>query len=79
MRDITYQKEGVCEKTLRGVLRTLVPRTITDVEMQDGKPLGCKAVVILFNEREYGGNRVIPCVSQKEASLITRLVTEMYL
>jgi len=79
MKDITYQKEGVCEKTLRGVLRTLVPRTITEVETQDGTPLGCKSVVILFNSRENGGNRVIPCVSQKEALLITRLITEIYL
>ena len=79
MKGVTYQKEGICEKTLRGVLRCLVPRTITDVEVQDGTPLGFKAVVILFNERENGGNRVIPCVSHKEAVLIARIVNEMYL
>ena len=79
MKDIIYQKEGICEKTLKGLLRCLVPRTITSVEVQDGKPLGFKAVVILFNEHENGGNRVIPCSTQKEALLIARLVNDLYI
>ena len=77
MVNIQHNRAVVGERCLRGVLRSLLDTSFEEVSIEDGAPLGCESAVILFRPIEKGGNRVIPCYSEREAVLIEGIIAEM--